>query len=367
MTSPKNRLSTRSLANVAEILPFLLGYYPDDSIVLHLVGTANFKDGPTMTCPLPDDPSDWKEVAESFVCHFSKTVRTRGYDLNNGVIAYLCREPHAGQTAEAMGEQLRPVAKWITEALTEHHCTARQTLGLVTDRWWAYECDVPGCCEGELLPALDDPNSATAQLIRLGYSPGLRSSEIVKEFRPVDSSSARQQREAFDREITTFMEQCATAEGQDAALHQTSELLEAAISSFQAGATEIADDIAARLILGLHDDDARDIAVEYAEDHHLPHARRLWAFLARRCHPPYTDMAAPALTLLGWVAWRQDDLPAARLALKEALTLNPDYEMASLLHDMINSEADPQNLLAIALQAKEERLGNARRIDTSAN
>lgn len=365
MISPKNRLVIRSLANVAEILPFLLGHYPDDSIVLHFVGTSNFIDGPTMTCPLPDDPSDWKDAAESFACHFSSTVRNRGHYPDNGVIVYLCREPHAGHTAEETAEQLRPVAKWINDAFTEHHSTVRQTLGLVADRWWAYECDVPGCCEGELLPALDDPNSATVQLIRLGYSPGLRSSEIVKEFTPVDSSSARQQQEAFDREVTTFMDQCATPEGQDTALQETSELLDAAISTFHAGATEIADDIAARLILGLHDDYVRDIGIEYAQDDDLPHARRLWGFLARRCLPPYTDTAAPVLTLLGWVAWRQDDLPAARLALREALSVNPDYEMASLLHDAINGEAHPRELLAIALQAKDERLSGAKSNDTS--
>ncbi|MGW4079766.1 hypothetical protein ACWELB_40895 [Streptomyces asiaticus] len=51
--------------------------------------------------------------------------------------------------------------------------------------------------------------------------------------------------------------------------------------------------------------------MECAEDDDLPHALRLWAFLARRCIPPCADAAVPVLTLFAWVAWRQKDLVAA--------------------------------------------------------
>ncbi|MEU7272193.1 DUF4192 domain-containing protein [Streptomyces asiaticus] len=234
--------------------------------------------------------------------------------------------------------------------------TKALTLGVGAGRWWAYDCDLPGCSETGLLPALDDPNSAAAQLIRLGYSPGRRASEIAKEFQPDDADNAQHQRRALDNEGAAWSRQCLTDEGQDAVLSATHALLESAMGAFRNGATELADDIAARLIHGLHDELAHDHGMEFAEDDDLPHARRLWAFLARRCIPPYTDAAVPVLTLFAWIAWRQEDLVAARLALRQALTTNPHYELAHLLNYAINSEVDPQALLQTARMNRARRL-----------
>lgn len=367
MNIPENKLTINSLANLAEILPFLLGHYPDDSIVFHCPG-PNFVNGPSMTCPLPEDPTHWQQVAEAAACNFMHYAQRKGQGLNCDIIIYLCREPRPGQSAEETAELLRPVADWLVDALVEHRCTPQQTLGLVAGRWWAYDCDLPGCCEGDPLPALDDRNSAAAQLIRLGYSPGRRTSDIAKEFQPADSDHTAHQRQALDNEGAAWDAQYATSEGQDAALNATHALLESAMRDFRNGATELADDIAARLIHGLHDDWARDHGVEFAEDDDLPHARRLWAFLTRRCIPPYADAAVPALTLFAWVAWRQQDIIAARLALKQALTIEPEYDLADTLHDAINSGADPQGLLDIARTTRDERLARAHgTADTDAN
>jgi hypothetical protein len=354
VTDPENKLTIRSLANLAEILPFMLGHYPDDSIVLHCPG-PNFIDGPSMTCPLPDDPSHWQQVAEAAACNFIDYAQSKGHGPGSEIVIYLCREPRPGQTAEETAELLRPVADCLVDALTEHRGTPQQTLGLVAGRWWAYECDLPGCCEGEPLPGLDDPTSVTAQLIRLGYSPGRRTSDILADFQPIDPATAPRQLQALKDEGASYANQCAVPGGEDAALVATRALLEGAMRDFRNGATEIADDIAARLIHGLQDNHARDHAFEFAEDDDLPHARRLWTCLARRCAPPFTGQAVPLLTCLAWVAWRQDDKITARLALRQALTTAPDYAMADMLHDAINTGADPLGLLAIVRDERAKR------------
>ncbi|MET7718099.1 DUF4192 domain-containing protein [Streptomyces sp. NPDC005407] len=246
-----------------------------------------------------------------------------------------------------------------SDALTEHRGVPQQTIGLVAGRWWAFECDLPGCCEGEPLPALDDPNSVTAQLIRLGYSPGRRTSDIVQEFQPIDPASAPRLLQALKDEGDSYANQCAHPGGEDAALAATRSLLEGAMRDFRNGATELADDIAARLIHGLQDNHARDQAFEFAEDDDLPHARHLWTYLARCCVPPYTAAAAPVLTLLAWVAWRQDDKITARLALRQALNTSPEYAMADMLHTGINTGADPLGLLDIVRAERAERLKRA--------
>lgn len=358
MNTPENKLTISSLANLAEILPFMLGHYPDDSIVFHCPG-PNFIDGPSMTCPLPDDPAHWQQVAESAACNFMHYAQSKGQGLDCNIIIYLCREPRPGQTAEETAELLRPVADWLVDALTDHRGVPQQSIGLVAGRWWGFACDLSGCCEGEPLPALDDPNSATAQLIRLGCSPGRRTSDIVKEFQPIDPASAPRLLQALKDEGDSYSHQCTQPAGQDAALAATRQLLEGAMRDFRDGATELADDIAARLIHGLQDNYARDHAFEFAEDDDLSHARRLWTYLARRCTPPYTAEAVPLLTLVAWIAWRQDDKITARLALRQALNTSPEYVMADMLHDAINTDADPLGLLDIVRGERAERLKNA--------
>ncbi|MFE0130959.1 hypothetical protein ACFWY6_05135 [Streptomyces sp. NPDC059037] len=61
-------------------------------------------------------------------------------------------------------------------------------------------------------------------------------------------------------------------------------------------------------MLGLQDTKARDhVIITHSEDDELPHARSLFAHLARHCVPPHTDKAPPLLTLVGWTAWCQHD------------------------------------------------------------
>ncbi|MEU0839513.1 DUF4192 domain-containing protein [Streptomyces sp. NPDC005962] len=361
MIVPENKLIIRSLANLAEILPFMLGHYPDDSMVLHNIG-PNLIDGPTMASPLPDDPADWKEEAELFARRFMTHVQENAHDTAGEIIVYLCREPEPGQSAEQVIELLRPVSNSLTETCTQLRGSVTQTLGLVAGRWWAFECEWDGCCEGDPLPALDDPKSAAAQLIRMGYSPGRRTGEIVKEFHPAQPAAPGQLR-VLDNEAAAYAAQCATPGGQEVALDVTHWLLETAIRAFRDGATDLADDMAARLIHGLQNGWACDHGIEFAEDDDLPHARRLWSFLARRCLPPYTQKAVPLLSLLAWVAWRQDDTLTARLALKDALTADPDYELAGLLVVAINEGEDPQGLLNLARETRAERLARTTHSD----
>ncbi|MFE2179024.1 DUF4192 domain-containing protein [Streptomyces sp. NPDC059455] len=367
MIAPEEKLTIRTLANLAEILPFMLGHYPDDSIVLHCPG-PNFIDGPSMTCPLPDDPAHWQQIAEAAACNFIQYAQSKGQGLDCNVIIYLCREPRPGQTAEETAELLRPVSDWLVDALTEHRGTPQQqTFGLVAGRWWVYECDLPGCCEGEPLPALDDPNSVAAQLIRFGYSPCRRTTEVLADFQSLDPATAPHLLQTLKKEGLNYANQCAFPGGQDAALAATRLLLEEAMRDFRSGATEIADDMTARLIHGLQDHHARDHAFEFAEDDDLPHARRLWIYLARRCVPPFTGQSVPLLTALAWVAWRQEDKITARLALRQALNTDPDDAMADLLHDAINAGADPQGLLAIVRDERAQRQKRTQHQDTNAH
>ncbi len=348
MSTPDNTMQVTDLPNVAQILPYLLGHYPDDSIALHAPG-PNFHDGPTMTCPLPEDTAEWQAAAENAARQFVGYAHDRGHDPAQGVIIYLCREPRPGQTAEETAALLAPIGTWLTNEFAWHRATVLRTIGLIADRWWAYECDIDGCCEGEPLPSPDDPTSVVAQMTRLGRTPGRRTRDIIKEFRATaDPDFLKDLHAAADH----FNTRCATNAGADATLALTLGQIGAAMIQFHDGATVLSRALTTLLIVGLQDDAAVEAGIAHAEDDDLPHARRLWAYLARHCAAPFTQEAVPILTLFAFVAWRQGDLIAARLALRDAITTDPEYELATGIHLGTIDGEDPREWLAFAREGR---------------
>ncbi|MFF2650408.1 DUF4192 domain-containing protein [Streptomyces sp. NPDC058045] len=350
--STDNTAQVTSLPHLAESLPYLLGHYPDDSIALHSPG-SDFFDGPTMTYPLPDDPAEWKTTAELAARQFVAYAQEgQGHDPGQGVIVYLCREPRADQTPWDTATLLAPVSDWLTAALHEQRATVLRTIGLVSNRWWAYECLTEGCCEGEPLPSADDSTSITAQMARLGRTPGPRTRDILKEFRPTAANPDFLK--DLNSTIDQFNSRCATNAGRDATLTTTWAQIDAAVSQFRAGATTLNHALTAQLIVGLHDDDAVDAGIVHTDDD-LPHARRLWAYLARHCADPFTQEAVPALTLYAFAAWRQGDLIAARLALRHAITADPEYDLAIGIHIGTIDGENSRDFLATARENHDQR------------
>ncbi|MFJ9617805.1 DUF4192 domain-containing protein [Streptomyces noursei] len=354
MSTPDNTIKVTSLGNVAEILPYLLGHYPDDSIAFHCPG-PDFVDGPTMTCPLPDDPAEWPQTAKTAACNFIHYAQSQGGTPDQGIIVYLCREPQTGETAEDTAARLMPLADHIADVLHDHRSYVLQTLGLIDNRWWAFTCLTEGCCEGDPLPSPHDPDSVTAQMARLGRTPGPRTRDIIKEFQATTDLELLKD---LHTTAIRFNRQRATAAGRDATLARTLNQIDAAMSGFRAGATVLSRALTAQLIAGLQDDAAVEAGIAHAEDDDLPHARRLWAYLARHCAEPFTQKGVPLLTLFAFVAWRQGDLIAARLALRDAITTDPDYEWATGIHLGTIDGDDPREFLASAREGRAHRMAH---------
>lgn len=291
-----------SPSDFIELMPFLLGHTPENSLVLHGIvnsGTA----GPTMTVPLPTDPTQWHPVAEAVAPEFIASTRERGHDL--------------------------------------------------LDVWWDYACDWPGCCEGEPLPAGDHPESITAQLRALGRTPGRPSSEIAAEFRPTDTDAARC-RQAIEQASATLARDTSTPRGQLLARQRTLSLIDTALQDLRTG-KPINDVTAARIILGLNDRRARDRALSHGPDEDLPYERHLWATLARRCVSLHSGLVPSLLTLFAWVAWRQGDTVTARHALREALEIDSTYRLAQHLHAAINQGLPADGFLDICRTVGREQ------------
>ncbi|MGW1914313.1 DUF4192 domain-containing protein [Streptomyces sp. NPDC002076] len=341
MTEP---LRIASPSDFLELMPFLLGYTPENALVAHGITNVGLA-GPVMALPLPEDPTQWRLIAEAVAPEFIHSTRDRGIDILD-VVVCLYRTPQPGQSPEATAHLLGHMADWMIDAFVDlGHAPVKLVLGIVGNQWWDYTCHWPGCCEGDPLPAGDHPESVTAQLRAHGRIPGRPSSEIASEYRPTHTNAARYRR-ALDEASTDFLTNSRTPRGRLIARQGTLNIIDGALKDLRNG-TPITDEPAARIILGLQDRRARDRALSWGPEEDLPYERQLWADLARRCVPPYTKLAPALLTLLAWVAWRQDDTPTARLALREAMTIDSNYLLAQHLHQGLNQDVPVDRFLEV--------------------
>ncbi|MER6125384.1 DUF4192 domain-containing protein [Streptomyces sp. NPDC001795] len=341
MTEP---LRIASPSDFLELMPFLLGYTPENALVVHGITNVGLA-GPVMALPLPADPTRWRPIAEAVAPEFIHSTRNRGIDILD-VVVCLYRNPQPGQSPEATAHLLGHMADWMIDAFVNFgDAPVKLVLGIVGNQWWDYSCHWPGCCEGEPMPAGDHPESITAQLRALGRTPGRPSSEIANEYRPTHTNAARHRR-VLDEVSADFLASNRTPRGRLIARQGTLDIIDGALKDLRNG-NLIGDEPAARIILGLQDRRARDRALSSGPEEDLPYERQLWADLARRCVPPYTELAPALLTLFAWVAWRQGDTATARLALREAMTINSNYLLAQHLHQGLNQDVPVDRFLEV--------------------
>ncbi|MEV0845953.1 DUF4192 family protein [Streptomyces sp. NPDC049954] len=191
--------------------------------------------------------------------------------------------------------------------------------------------------------------------------PGPRTRDIVQEFRaaaPADTDFLK----TLDTAVDQFNTRRTTSAGRDAILTSTcaqidaagtADIIGGALADFRNGSSQLTDEIAARITLGLQDRETRDAVLSTGDESDLPVERQLWAYLVRCCVPPHTDKAAPLLVLLGWVAWRQNDTVTASHAFSDALDIDPHYTLAKHLLEGIRTDCAPAGLLAIFREADQ--------------
>ena len=126
-----------------------------------------------------------------------------------------------------------------------------------------------------------------------------------------------------------------SASGLVAALGQVA--VSDAIRRYRAGES-VPIEHAAFLTIALSQLRVRDDAWARMDVEHLDAHRRLWTDLTRLARPGF--VSAPA-ALLAFVAWQSGDGALGNVALDRALADNPEYSMALLLRDALDSGAPP--------------------------
>jgi len=367
----KHQVTLRTPSELADALPYLLGYRPEDSIVLVALQDRERRGrfGGRARLGIPAHAEDWPSVAEQLSQGLVKGSERRGARPES-MVAYLCQEPGSGESGREVMERLRPLAQLLRTACGRLDVPVIEALCISDGRFWSYTCPGQGCCppEGERmgLPGTS-VLAAAATYAGLQVRGSLR--ELTARLLPWETSAALEQEVALDTAsmalVPRILDGKSRVDVAEEALELARRIMGRLAEAPPVSGTRPADlrddgllehEEAATVILGLQDRATRDRAAEWMEGDEAGPALRLWRALARRCVGPYREHAAAPLTLAGWVAWSTGDELEAREALAMALGADPDYLFARLLHQACNEGLDPESIRRCL---RAERTGRA--------
>ncbi|MFC8872734.1 DUF4192 domain-containing protein [Streptomyces sp. NPDC057148] len=353
------QVTLRTPAELADALPYLLGYRPEDSIVLVALrdrdGRGRF--GGRARLGVPANPDDWAAAAGQ-LAHGLVTGSERRGVRPEQMVAYLCQEPAPGETGRDVMERLRPLAQQLRVECGVLDVPVVEALCVSAGRFWSYVCDDRACCPAEGTPmGLAGTSVLAAAATYAGIQVRGTLGELRARLLPRESDVALEQEAALDAAavplVTRILDDAGRSEVAQETLHLAQRVMRRLAEARPVSGTaaeDLRDDLllghdeAATMILGLQDRTTRDRAAEWMEGDEAAPALRLWRALARRCVGSYGEHAAAPLTLAGWVAWSTGDELEAREALAMALGADPDYLFARLLHQACNEGLDPESV-----------------------
>jgi hypothetical protein len=236
-----------------------------------------------------------------------------------------------------------PVAGEVLRRFPKAGIALVEVLRAQDQRYWSYVCTNPECCPPEGTPFDAKAHPAAA---KFAGKPVLASrAALAQTIAPVTGQEAgamvRADRRAEAR-ARRLIREAGHPTGRKArrrALHGPGLLaVSEAIALYREGQSLPSRNAAAWLALVLEELPVRDDAWARMDPDHNEAHRRLWTDVTRLARPGYA--AAPA-ALLAFTAWQSGNGALANVAIDRALADQPDYSMARLLRQALDSGAPP--------------------------
>ncbi|MBT2396847.1 DUF4192 domain-containing protein [Streptomyces sp. ISL-100] len=368
--SAGDQITLRGPAELADALPYLMGFHPTDSVVMVALHGRRGRFGGRLRLGIPRSPREWPFVSDQLAdCLVTGSERRGGRP--EGIVVFLCQDPAEGESGKQVMERLRPFAQRLRTACGALDVPVFEALCISEGRYWSYCCPDERCCpaEGNVL-ALPGTSVMAAAAAYAGIQVRGTLREMEARLAPPPQRPADQEQvRALDAAGLALVPRILAGAEREQVGAQTLALarrLMKRLGENRPGSASwpdadagddalIAHDEAAAVIFGLQDRETRDRAAEWMEGPDAEPALRLWRALARRCAGAYETHAAAPLTLAGWVAWSTGDEPGARVALSRALRSDPEYTFAQLLHQACNEGIDPESLRHCLRQERQER------------
>lgn len=353
------QITLRGPAELADALPYMMGFHPTDSIVLVALHGGSGRFGGRLRLGIPRSSREWEPVAVQLAECLIRGSRRRG-PRPDGIVVFLCQDPAEGETGQGAMERLRPLAQRLRTACGALDVPVYEALCISDGRFWSYCCPDTRCCPPDGTPlALPGTSVMAAAAAYAGVRVRGSLRDMERRFAPREDAEAEAQKLALDAATAALTGRILDTRGRQEVADETMALagsLRERMAQASRGEGEgetgaddaddrlVSQEEAAAVILGLQDRETRDRAAQWMEGEEAAPALRLWRALSRRCVGPYAEHAAAPLTLAGWVSWSMGDEPAARVALGLALRADPQYVFARLLHQACNEGLDPETV-----------------------
>jgi hypothetical protein len=329
--APQNVIRITSPVTLLNLVPYLLGFHQDNSVVIIGAKGPRSRVRVTQRLPLHEPPVIQRVTefnAEHAVSMLTSQECSRAFVVGYGPEA--CVAPFAG---------------YFRDQAIEHGVAVPEILRAEGRRYWSYVCTDPTCCPPEGTPFDPTPDPALTELLPEGTLGVLANREALASFVAAVSGPDAESMLASIRKAETraaeLIEQARAATSQSISHHPSApagiRAVQEAITRYRQG-DAISYDEAAWLLVSLRDIWVRDDAWSRMEADHRQAHLRLWIDLTRLSRPG--SVAAPA-SLLAFVAWQSGNGALAHVALDRALADDPDYKMAHILRRTLDCGMDP--------------------------
>ncbi len=336
------------------VVPHLLGFVPDLSLVV--IGTAPPRDRirVTLRYDLPDPPD--AGLAADIAAHAAGVLGAQ-------------RLPAAVAVGYGPEALVTPVAGAFLDEAHLAGITLHDILRVENGRYRSYRCGNQACCPAAGVPFDVSAHPASAAMDDAGMRVLPGRAAVAARIAPLGGATAESMRQATRRaeqHVARLLAKVRKSSRIGAARRMiAAEGLAAAgamIAAYRGGGQFTSDYQVARLTVALRDLRVRDDAWARMDPAHAEQHLRLWTDVTRRAQPGH--VAAPA-ALLAFVAWQSGDGALANVALDRALADDPGYSMALLLRQVIGAGAPPS--LARLPMTPEEVAASYDGLDDDAN
>ncbi|MGW1547875.1 DUF4192 domain-containing protein, partial [Streptomyces sp. NPDC002346] len=144
----EQQITLRGPAELADALPYLMGFYPNDSVVMVALHGGRGRFGGRLRLGIPQSPQEWPHVAEQLAeCLVKGSERRREHP--DAIVVFLCQDPADGETPGQTMERLRPLAQRLRTACGALDVPVLEALCISGGRYWSYCCPDARCCPSE--------------------------------------------------------------------------------------------------------------------------------------------------------------------------------------------------------------------------
>lgn len=326
-STPKLRLS--GPGSLIAAVPHLLGFPPEQSLVLIGLRGPRSRLGITMRADLPPDGPDNAPSVDELEPLAQALLR----DGASECLAMLMTEC---PDDDGLAPYVDLVAN-LDQALFGCGIEVSDIVLVRAGRWRSYLCSDPYCCTAEGTPVPPASGELAAYAAYSGSVVRDSRAALISMIAPDLVAIAATER-ALDHVCRELAEASGTG-GSEAYRERVEDFIDRRVEALAGGtARSLTHRDVARIAVALIDRPLRDRVAGHCLRETASAAESLWIDLLRRLPPPLD--AAPA-TLLALSSWARGDGALANVALDRALDSDPGYSLAQLVRTALDHALPP--------------------------